>query len=116
VAGGEPAPALGDEPLEPVRVDLLGIERQLVAALARHHDPVAPERLAQPRDLDLDRLRSAGRRSLAPELVDQPIGAERLVAVEQEKDEERALPAPAQRDHPALLEHFERTEDAEIHM
>ena len=122
-AGGELAATLGDELLEPVRVDPLTIERQPIAALVRDHDsfplgatPVGRgQRLAQPRDLHIQRLARTGRRSLAPQVVDEPIDAQCLVDVEEQEHQQHALPAAAQCDDPTLVEHLEWTEDAEIH-
>ena len=110
---------LGHEPLEAVGIDALRIDDELVAGLACHDDAAAVqapvERLAQPRDLDLDRLRGRRRSPRAPELVDQPVGAERLVRVEQEQREEGALLPPPERDDAALVEDLEWTEDVEVH-
>ena len=49
------------------------------------------ELLAQPRDVDLELLRGRRRRRLAPQLVDQPIGRDDLVGVQQQDREQRAL-------------------------
>jgi hypothetical protein len=87
---GQLASALGDQQLELVRVELLRIEPQLVAVVAGHDDvggAVAArpgERLAQVGDVDLQRLRGGCGWMLSPQLVDQPVGAERLVGVEHE--------------------------------
>ena len=87
-----------------MRVEPLGIERQLVAALARDDRAGAAasvrarQCLAQTRDLHLQRLGGAGRRALPPELVDQPVCCERLVGVEQQQRQQRPLPAPPKRD------------------
>ncbi len=113
-AGGELAPPLRQPVLEPVRVEPLGLDPQLIAVLARDHH-VARERLAQPRDADLERLRRAGRARVAPQLVDQPVAAERLVRVEQQEREERALAVPAERDRTTSVGGLERAEDAEVH-
>ena len=113
---GQLVPGLREQPLEPVRVEPVGVELQAVPALPGH-DQVAPasERLAQPRDMDLHGLGRRGRRLLAPELLDQPVGAERLVGVQHEHGEQRALLAPSERDFAALVEDLERSEDAEVH-
>ena len=81
VAAGQLAPPLGHEPLEAVRVEALGIEPQLVAALARHDHAgravagLTRQRLAQAGDLHLHRLGGVGGWTLAPQLVDQPVRA-----------------------------------------
>jgi hypothetical protein len=89
MTAGQLTPPFGRQPLEAVRVEALGIEPQLVAAPARHHQPggalagLPPECLAQAGDLHLHRLGGVRGWALAPELVDQPVGAERLVGVQQ---------------------------------
>jgi len=123
VAGGELIAAGGHEVLESVGVEVLALDRQLVAALARHDraragvvvTPSRRERLSQSRDLDVQELGGRGRRPLAPQLVDQPVRGERLVGVQQQQGEQRSLPAPAERNRPALVEDLERTEDVEVH-
>ena len=57
----------------------------------------------------------SGCRRAPPELVDQPVRAERLVGVEQKQGQQGALLAPAERDHAALVEGLERAKDAEVH-
>ena len=104
-----------------MRVEALGIERQLVAALARDDHAgravagLTRQRLAQAGDLHLHRLGGVGGWTLPPELVDQTVRAERLVGVQQEQRQERPLLAAAERDRVALLEDLERAENAEVH-
>jgi hypothetical protein len=120
-APGQLAAPLGHEPLETVRVEALGIEPQLVAALARHDHAsravavLARQRLAQAGDLHLHGLGGVGGWTLTPELVDQPLRAERLVDVQQKQGQQRPLLAPSKRDRAALVEDLQRAEDAEIH-
>jgi hypothetical protein len=83
-AGGKSRSTLGDQPLEAAGVEALGIEDELVSVLAGNHGTVrlgVCERLPQPGHVDLYRLGRRGRRTLAPELVDQPLGADSLVGV-----------------------------------
>ena len=113
----ELGPGLRHEPLEPVRVELLGVELELVAVVARddHVRGPASERLPEPGDVHLQRLGGRRRRVLAPQLVDHAIGAERLVRVQQEQREHGSALAAAQRDALASFESLERAEDAEVH-
>ena len=120
-AAGQLAPPLGHEPLEAVRIELLGIEPQLVAAPARHDHPLRSvagpggERLTQAGDMHLHGLGGVGGWTLAPELIDQPVRAERLVEVQQQQRQQRPLLAAPERDRAALDEDLERTENAEVH-
>ena len=98
------------------------IDDELVTGLARDTTHARP-----PSGLPRSDLRSReiwtwsvlpapGRSARAPQqLVDQPVGADRLVGVEQEEGEQRALPAAAQRDHTVLVEDHDRAEDEEVH-
>jgi hypothetical protein len=109
-------PGLREEPFEPVRVEPVGVELQAVPVLPGDDQVAAAgQRLAQPRHMDLDGLGRRGGRVLAPELLDQPVGAERLVGVQHQHGEQRTLLAPSERDFTALVEDLERSEDAEVH-
>jgi hypothetical protein len=93
-------PALGEEPLEPVGVERLRIEPQLVPPLARDElggSGGAGQRLAQARHVHLERLGWTGGRVLPPELVDQTVGAQGLVGVDEEQREQRPLLAASER-------------------
>ena len=114
-----PAPVLG-EGLEAVRVEGVGLDAELVSVVPcqqRSRDAVARdgERLAQARHVDLHGLRRRRRRLVSPQLVDHARRAQRLVAVQQQEAEQRPLLAPLHGDFAALVEHFERTEDAVVH-
>ena len=117
-AAGELARSLLHEPLETAGVDALGVELKLVAMLARDEKLGAarvPKRLAEPRHSDLNRLRGAGGRTVAPQLVDQALRRERLVDVDQQQAEQRSLPVTRERDRVVLVEDLEWAEDAEVH-
>jgi hypothetical protein len=74
------------------------------------------EGAAQLGDVDLERLGGGRRRALAPQLVDQPVGRDDLVAVVQEQDrEQRAALGARHRDLLAARPHAQRPEDAELH-
>ena len=118
LAGVEIAPRLGDEPLEAPCVDLLGVGLQAVAVVAgddRPGPPVDGERLAQARHVDLHGLRRGRGRSLGPQLVEQRVRAERLVRVEEQHRQQRALATSPERQRPVPFEDLERSEDAEFH-
>ena len=117
-APGELSPSLLNEPLETAGVDTLWIDLKLVAMLARDEKLRAarvPKRLAEPRHSDLNRLRGAGGRTVAPQLVGQALRREGLVGVDQQQAEQRSLPVTRERDSAALVEDLERAEEAEVH-
>ena len=72
VAAGEQLAPLVDEPLETIDVDSIGRQLERVARPAPDEQPVA-EHPAQAGNVDLQGLRRARRRRLAPELVDEPV-------------------------------------------
>jgi hypothetical protein len=65
--------------------------------------------------VNLNRLGGGCGRTLPPKLVDQLVGADRLVGVQQQQRQQRPLLAPTKRERAALVEDLERTEDAEVH-
>ena len=72
VAAREQLAPLVDEPLEPLDIDRIGPQLERVARPAPDEQPVA-EHPAQAGNVDLQGLRRARRRRLAPELVDEPV-------------------------------------------
>ena len=119
--GCQLAAPLGDQPLEPVRVQGLRVKLQLVATLTRDEKVsggtavLTGERPAQTRDARVHRLGSTPRGALTPQLVDQPIGTERLVGMQQQQPEQRPLLDAPKRNRPAIIENFKRAQDADIH-
>ena len=102
--------------LASVEVELARLHVEQVAVRLSHH-PGGPfsERLAQPRHLHLKALSRVVGRMLRPELVDQPIGRDGLVGMNQQDRQQRTLPAADDLDRPPGLVDFERAEDPEIH-
>ena len=105
---------LRGQALEAGEVELVGLDADRVAAAASLQ-AVGAERTAQAGHVDLHRLRRAGRRGLAPEGVDEALDGDRLVGVEQEDGEERALLRAAERQRPIALADLERPQEPELH-
>jgi hypothetical protein len=84
-----------EEALEPVEVDLPGLESEGIAVCAGLEHPLA-KLSAQARDVDLEALAGGAGRLLAPELVDQAISRDALLPVQDQEREERGRLAPAQ--------------------
>jgi hypothetical protein len=83
-AGGHPGvgrAGLPEQPLEAVQVDLMALDGERIGARARD-DRLGAQRLAHLGDVHLQRLARGGRRPLAPQLVDQAVGGERVVGVQ----------------------------------
>ena len=121
MALGQLLTTLANEHLETVRVEIVGLEAQLIAVVAGHDQPVRAvarfgrQRPAKPRDVNMHRLRPAGWRTPSPKHVDQPVGVERLVGVQQEQRQQGALLVAAWRNHPAVVESLKGTKDAKVH-
>jgi hypothetical protein len=63
----------------------------------------------------LQRLRGGRRRRSAPHRIDQAIGWDRSVRLEEERHEKDALLLAAEIERRAFVEHLEGTEDPEVH-
>ncbi len=123
LSAGEGSAAIVEQALERVSVELTRFDPEDVAVPARLErrffvlrSTVRVDRSAKARDVSLERLRGRGRRSLPPELVDQLVGGDDLVRVEEEDGEERTLLATAELDPPTLVGDLQRTQDPEIHL
>ena len=115
--GEQPAP-LPEEPLEPQRVDLAGVDFEHVAGWSSRQRGRAPgrgERLAQLRDPDAQRRASARRRLAAPDLVEQAVLGDDLAGAEQQAGEQRALPRPTERKPASPVVDLQWSENAEVH-
>ena len=97
IAVGEQLAPLPEQPLEPQRVDLAGVDFEHVAGWPGRQRGRAPgrgERLPQLRDPHPQRGAAARRRLAAPDLVEQAVLGDDLARVEQQAGEQRALPRP----------------------
>jgi hypothetical protein len=94
VASPEALQALLDQALEPPGVDRVVGRLQLVSGLAGDDDLAGHERgqrLAQLRDVDLDRVPRRARRVLGPQCVDELVNGDDLTGVQQQDREQRPL-------------------------
>jgi len=96
-------------PLEALDVELVGADAQQVSVGARDQHVAAGARavlelLAKLGDVDLQPLGCGRRWALAPQLVDEPIGRDHLVAVQEQQRQERTPLAAADRDGPPAVE------------
>jgi hypothetical protein len=99
--------------LEPSEVELVGLDRQHVARrLCEQY--LRPKHLPELGDRVLERGSRRSRRLLAPHLVDQPLGRDRLVCPQEQEGEHGALISAADRDRNALRRHLERSQDPEV--
>ena len=104
-----------DELSEAVGIELPRLDPEDVPRRARG-DAVSAERHAQRVHVYLERVGGAGRRRSAPDRVDQPVGGDHLVGVEEEAGEQRARPRAAERDDDAaVVQHLQRPQHTELH-
>ena len=87
---------VGQQPLEAGRIELLRLDLHEVTGRPRDED-LRAQHLAELRDEILERGRCRLRRLLTPELVDDPVGRDRLAAPGQEQTQERTLLLAAKR-------------------
>ena len=106
---------LGHERLEAAQVEVVAAEPEDVARLLRLDRVRRRERLAQLRDVVLQRVRRVGRRCGAPQLVDQAVDRDDLVGARDQEREERPLPRSADADRTAPVDDLQGSEDAELH-
>ena len=111
-----------DERVEAQEVDLLGVDGEQVAGWLRQQHrrlgagaAIGLERLAQVRDVHLQRRRRAQRGVIAPQAVDQSIGRDGTVGFEEEHREHRSLLRCPERDRQPALERLEHPEHPELH-
>ena len=100
------------ELFEAACIDSLRVELERVAAAARR-DRVAAERLAQLRDVDLDDLRGRLGSGAVPELLDEPVGGDRLGRMEREQRQQSLLASRSERHRGARAADAERSEDVD---
>ena len=114
-AGRQRGAALLDQLLEALGVELARLDVEPVARRRGLEQLLVAERLAQPGDVDLDRLRRAGRCVLAPERHRDPLSADRLVRLEQQHRQDGPPLRPRYIDRPEVAVHLKRAKDPEVH-
>ena len=112
------APAFGDECLEAGGVEALRRDPRHIAGRLGDDDSVPagfPERLPQPGDVHLQGMDRPIGWLPFPEILGQALGGDHSVHRGEQQRQHGPLPAPTQRDSPALMEDLYRPEDAEVH-
>jgi hypothetical protein len=110
---------VGDERLEPPRIDVAVAEAQLVPAPAGDDlraVAAGGQRLAHLRDIQLHHLGRRGRRSLAPERLDQPIARHRRALVKGQDGQQRPRLALGDGHLMAIGRDLHWTEHADLHV
>jgi hypothetical protein len=107
-------PRLIRQLLEAGKVELGRLDMERVARRVCG-EPAAAELLTQPRDVDLDALGAGGRRRGPPQLIDQAVGRDELVRLEQKNRQERTLLDPAESKRPITLDHLQWAKEPKVH-
>jgi hypothetical protein len=91
VAAGQHLPALAEQRREPVHVQVVRADQQLVARRpGPDHLPVGvPHEPAQPQHVQADQVGGGGRRVVTPQLVDQGVGGHDLPRAQQQPGQHR---------------------------
>ena len=105
-----------EQAAEPVGVDLGVDELEDVATGPRVEALAGAERLAQSRDVSLERLTCRGRWPGAVEIVDQAVDGDDVAAVEKEDCEQRALTRAAEIHCTAVVFDLQWAKDPEVHV
>ena len=106
---------VGDQAREAVDVELVRVDADDVARRPGD-DPVGADRPAERMHVHLERARRARGGLLAPDPVDQAVGRDDVVRVEQELREQGTRPRPAERDRRTVVsDHLHRPEQPEFH-
>jgi len=117
VGGAERAPAVGDERLELVDVQVSTRDAQLVAGCTVNEQPAlnVADDLAQPVHVDADHVVGRARRVVPPHLGDQGLGRDDLAGAHQQGGKQRP-PFGGADSRPAIRgQHLERPQDAITH-
>ena len=117
-----PGPAtLGQETLEPGRIELVRSDAQEIPLAARHEALTVRvarsivERRSELGHVLLEHLRRGGGRALVPQLVDQALARNDLVGPQEQERQQRALSTLAEADDSPGIKDLEWAEDAELH-
>ena len=113
----ERLPTVVHQPLEAVEVELAVLHVDHVSAASRLKAPplAVVERATQLTDVVLQHLRRRRRRRLAPQGVDHPLAPHRLVAMQQQEDQDAAQAALTEPDRAIPVGDLERAQQAIEH-
>ena len=98
-------------------IELAVVDPQRVSVAAGLQPPpvAIAERPTQLADVVLEHLGGRRRRRLSPQRVDQSLARDRLVAMQQQQDQDVALPAQSEPDGPIPFADLERSQQGKLH-
>ena len=100
---------------EPLGVELGGLDPDEVPRCLRD-DPVGSERAAESVDVHLEGVLGARGRRLAPDPVDEAVGRDRAIGLQEEPRQERTRPWAAEGDGQSVVaDHLQRPQQPELH-
>ncbi len=116
-AGGERLAGLAEAALEAGGIELVVGHRQPVAGRRRGESiGSGAERMADARDVDLDRLDRAERLVVGPQPVGQELGGDRAIALEHEQREDAPLAGATELERPPVRQHRDVPEKTELEL
>ncbi len=114
---GERLAGLPEAALEAGGVELVVGHRQPIAGRRRAESiGSGTERMADARDVDLDRLDRAERLVVGPQPVGQELGGDRAIALEQEQREDAPLARATELERPPVGQHRDVPEETELEL
>jgi hypothetical protein len=111
---GSGAARLVDERFEAVEVQLPGLYREHISRRLGAKNPRGQD-AAQVRDMHLQRLAGRLRRAIAPQLVDEAVGRDDLVAMQEQDRQEPPLLGRAEANRAPFVDDLQRAKDSEVH-
>ena len=116
LARGQGASSVVDEGLEAVGVQLAGKDAEAVPGRRGGEDLAVAERLAQARHVHVHGPGGTARGLAAPQRDREPVGAHRLVRMQQEDREHGARLTARHVDRAVVAVHLKWAEDSEVHL
>ena len=113
-AVGQGLATLGEQPLEPAQVDLVGDGPEQVPGRPGHQ-PALGQGPPQPRHGRLEGVGRARGRVLAPQLHQDALAGQHLVGVQHQQGEHSPLAGSPVRDRPPAVRQLQRTQEANLH-
>ena len=108
------APSLRHQLLEADDIDLIGTDRKGIAGFGGD-DRARPEGTAQLADLGLQGVSRLRRQPVTPQRVDQPVGTDRLAAMQRQQSQQGPLLGAADSERHTPVRRLELAEQPHIH-
>ena len=121
IAAAQRQLGLRQRALKPCHIDIIGPDPKLITTRPRHQPAaipggaLGPELLTQLRHIDVHALGRGRRRPLTPQLIDQPLRRDNLIAMQQQNGQQRPPLAATHDQRPTTTEDLKRAQQTEFH-